>query len=569
MFQKVLVFCPRLIVALTILVSLPGCSSLTVEKFYENGVVATSSPIATDIGLNILKDGGNAIDAAVAIGFVLAVCRPEAGNIGGGGFALVFFGENNEVAALDFREKAPDKARADMYLDENGNVVANSSLIGARAAGVPGTVAGLFELWKRFGTWEWRRLLEPAIKLADTGFIIDEYLAKSLDKHNASLNIFPETKAVFAGNGNPFKSGDRFVQKDLASTLLRIANDSTDGFYSGQTADLIVQTMQRHGGLIDYSDLAAYRPAWRTPVRFYFDSLEVFCMPLPSSGGVVLGQILKLLEPYNFYKYNPDSPEYIHLFAEACRLAYADRASYLGDPDFIPNPTKALMDPSYIASRRKLINTEHAGSSQTLTGGIPGDNGGSESTTHFSIVDKMGNAVSLTYTINTRFGSRLVVGGAGFLLNNEMDDFSVKPSAPNYYGLVGGKANEIAPGKRMLSSMSPTIVMKEGSPFLVLGSPGGSKIITAVAQAIINFTRFGLNLKQTVKQPRFHHQWLPDTLYLEMGGFDINIIQDLISRGHNIKERNPYSDLQIIHIKNKKLMSGASDPRGNGIAKGY
>jgi gamma-glutamyltranspeptidase/glutathione hydrolase len=547
-----------------------SCDTLTVEKFYKNGVVATSSPIASDVGLKVLKNGGNAFDAAVAVGFAMAVCLPEAGNIGGGGFALVYNNKSGEVTALDFRETAPAKATADMYLDEHGIVVRNSSLIGAKAAGVPGTVAGLYELWKKYGSLEWSELIQPAIDLADTGFIINDYLAESFSTYEKSLRTFPETEDLFLKNGAVLKKGERLIQSDLAGTLNRISRDSTDGFYAGEMADFIVQTMQKHGGLIDHDDLRGYQPVWRRPVNFSFDdTLSIYSMPPPSSGGVIFGQILKLLEPFEFATYSCDSPEYIHLFAEACRLAFADRSVYLGDPDFVENPTSQLLDSAYLDSRRKLINIERAGNSENVKAGAFGHSIESESTTHFCIVDRDGNAVSLTYTLNTSFGSKLVVDGAGFLLNNEMDDFSIKPGVANAWGLVGGKANEIAPGKRMLSSMSPTIVLKKGKPVLVLGSPGGSKIITTVAEAIISVSRYGLNIQQIVKQPRFHHQWMPDTLYLEMGGFDINVIQSLITLGHNIKERQPYSDLQIVYINESGLFSGASDPRRGGKTVGF
>jgi gamma-glutamyltranspeptidase/glutathione hydrolase len=546
-----------------------ACDSLTVEKYYQHGLVVTSSPIATAAGLNVLKEGGNAFDAAVAVGFALAVCYPRAGNIGGGGFALMYSAETGQVSALDFRETAPAKASRDMYLDNDGDVIPNASLIGAKAAGVPGAVAGLYEIFKRYGSLDWYSLLVPAIRLADTGFVVDGCMEQSLAQNSDILSLFPETRAVFAGNGTTPRSGDRFVQKNLAATLERIALDSTDGFYSGETADLIVSCMEKNGGLIDCDDLQGYRVEWREPIHFIFDSLDVYSMPPPSSGGVILGQILKLIEPYDFYRYSPDSPDYIHLFAEVCRLAYADRAAQLGDPDFTRNPIDELLDPAYLESRRPVINLEAAGNSRDIGSGLPERTEESESTTHFVVADEAGNIVSLTYTINADYGSKLVVEGAGFLLNNEMDDFSIKPGVPNLYGLVGGRANEIAPGKRMLSSMSPTIVMKKGRPILALGSAGGSKIITTVAEAIISCVRFDLSLKRAIEHPRFHHQWLPDTLYLERGGFDINIMQDLISRGHIIKERDPYSDLNAIRIDDNGLMTGAADPRRCGHVDGF
>jgi len=560
----------RILLSIVAVLQFAACDSVTVEKYHYNGIIATASPIATDIGLNILRDGGNAVDAAVAVGCALAVCYPEAGNIGGGGFALIYDADLGNITALDFRETAPASASRKMYLDSRGEVIASSSLLGAGAAGVPGTVAGLFEMWKKYGSMDWYRLLEPAIKLADTGFILDAYLTNKFAEYAKDLSIFPETKKVFFKNGAVLGQGDRLVQTDLAMTLERIGLDGLDGFYSGTTADMIVQSMQNNGGLISYEDLAGYRPLWREPVHFTFDSLDVYSMPPPSSGGVILGEILKILEPFNFIKYTPSHPEYMHIFAEACRLAYADRAVHLGDPDFTVNPVLELLDPQYLESRRALINLQSTANSSEIGSGLPDKSVvESESTTHFCIADKSGNVVSMTYTINASFGSKLVVDSAGFLLNNEMDDFSIKPGVPNMYGLIGGKANEIEPGKRMLSSMSPTIVMNGERPLLALGAPGGSKIITTVAQAIINFTRFGMNLQKVVEHPRFHHQWLPDTLYLEVGGFDINIKQDLISRGHLIKEREPYSDLQIIYIGSNRLMMGASDPRKDGKTAGY
>jgi len=563
----------RLFLAIFVSVSLTclfSCSTITVEKLYENGVVATSSPIASEIGLNVLKDGGNAFDAAVAVGFALAVSFPEAGNIGGGGFAVLYDANTDDVTALDFRETAPAQATADMYLNQHGKVIKNASLLGAQAAGVPGTVAGFYELWRRHGSKPWLELVKPAIDLADSGFIIDEHNAGMFEEYEKELRTFAETRAVYTIDGTTLKEGDRFVQPDLAATLTRIGRDSTDGFYSGETADKIVQTMQRHDGLITHNDLTGYKPVWRQPIMFTFDdTLTIYSMPPPSSGGVIVGQILKLLEPFEFVTYTCDSPEYIHLFAEVCRLAYADRSVYLGDPEFVDNRVEQLLDSTYLDSRRKLIDPKNAASFEKVKAGVIGGQVESESTTHYCIVDSEGNAVSITYTLNTAFGSKLVVDGAGFLLNNEMDDFSIKPGVANAYGLIGDKANEIAPNKRMLSSMSPTIVFNREKPVMVLGSPGGSKIITTVAEAIINISRFGLNINQAVKQPRFHFQWLPDTLYLEMHGFDINVIQSLITMGHNIKEREPYSDLQIIYIDDSDQISGASDPRRGGKAVGY
>jgi len=546
-----------------------SCSGFLTETYYRNGMVVSASPIASEIGLNVLKKGGNAADAAVAVGFALAVCYPQAGNIGGGGFALCYSSQSNQVMALDFREKAPGLATRDMYLNPDSSVVESASLLGARAAGVPGTVAGLFELWRQYGSQDWYSLIKPAIQLADTGFVISEYMAGKFKEYKKSLTHFETTRRVFLSGGKPPSTGDKLTQKQLALTLERIALDSTDGFYTGATANMIVSTMEKHNGLISFDDLKNYFPVWRIPVQFSFDSLDIYSMPPPSSGGVILGEILKLVEPYDFYSWFPDHPEYIHVFTEACRLAYADRAVHLGDPDFVRNPITDLLDSAYINSRRNTISIDQAGTSREIGSGLPDNYRESESTTHFSIVDSAGNAISLTYTINTTFGSKLVVDGAGFLLNNEMDDFAIKPGTANAYGLVGGRANEIAPGKRMLSSMSPSIVMKNNRPYMVIGSPGGSKIITSVAETILNFVRYDMPLSKAVAQPRFHHQWLPDTLYIEENGFDASVEKRLAEMGHAVRDRSRYSDVQAIYITPEGLMSGASDPRGDGAVSAY
>ncbi|HOP06239.1 MAG TPA: gamma-glutamyltransferase [candidate division Zixibacteria bacterium] len=543
-----------------------GCSGVGVSHLHENGVVATSSPVATRIGLQVLQQGGNAFDAAVAVGFALAVAYPEAGNIGGGGFALVYEAESGQVRALDFRETAPAAATEKMYQTPKGDVIPNASTLGAKAAGVPGTVAGLHVLWKEYGSRTWEELVTLAAELADSGLIVDNHLAASLDDYQDSLTTFTSTAAIFAPGGRILKAGDRLVQTDLANTLSAIATDGPDGFYSGETAQRIIDCMKEHGGIISAEDLTGYQPVWREPLSFDFGPLKVYSMPPPSSGGICLGQILKLLEPYDFSVYSATSPEYIHLFCEAAKLAYADRSEHLGDPEFWTVPDK-LLDKNYLDSRRRLIDSTQARPSDQVRPGIFGSE--SDQTTHFSILDADGNIVSMTYTINTTFGSKLVVDGAGFLLNNEMDDFSIKPGEPNVFGLVGGEANKIEPGKRMLSSMSPTIVFRSGKPCLVLGSPGGSKIITTVAQTIINIERFGMSLQEAVDQPRYHHQWLPDIVYLEEGKFSIQTKQGLIGMGHVIKERTPFGDVQAIMIRSDGLYEGASDPRENGLALGY
>jgi gamma-glutamyltranspeptidase/glutathione hydrolase len=534
---------------------------------YTGAAVATAAPLASDVGLDVLRRGGNAFDAAVAIGFALAVVHPQAGNIGGGGFAVVRDGAIGEIRSLDFRETAPLAAYRDMYLDDTGAVIEDLSLVGAKAAGTPGTVAGLHALWEAYGSLPWKDLVMPAVHLADTGFILDQPLAQHLREYRQSLSQYKETAEVFFGDNPEPRAGDRLVQNDLAKTLRGIAETGPDEFYKGETARKIVWCMEKHGGLITHDDLANYRAVWRKPIHFRFDGYDVYSMPPPSSGGIIVGQILKLLEPFELDADGFDSPENIHLFCEASRLAFADRATHLGDPDFYDIPA-GLLDSAYLARRRTLIDRYDAGNSAEITAGRPGRHE-SDQTTHYSVCDAAGNMVAVTYTLNSNYGCKLVVEGAGFLLNNEMDDFSVKPGVPNIYGLIGGEANSIAPGKHMLSSMSPTLVLKDGRPRAILGTGGGSKIITMVAQAIINLTRFKLDAAEICAQPRFHHQWLPDRLYIEENSFSDDVIDRLDALGHNVQERSRYGDLQIIVIDDEGRMIPASDPRGRGVSTGY
>ncbi len=543
-----------------------ACGKVGVTRFYQRGVVATVSPIASEVGRDIIEHGGNAFDAAVAVAFTLAVTYPQAGNIGGGGFALVREGADSSIMALDFREIAPSAASQNMYLDSSGNVVPNLSTHGSLSSGVPGSVAGLHALWQKHGTMKWTDLVTPAAKLADTGFIIDKQMAADLTEYKEVLIDFEETRNIFAPGGEVPSEGARLLQPDLARSLYSIAAEGPAAFYTGIIADSLIACMQKYGGLITYSDLEHYIPVWREPIHFKFDSLDIYTMPPPSSGGVAVGQILKLLEPYNLSQYTAESPEYIQLFCEASRLAFADRSEYLGDPAFYKIPS-ALLDSAYLAERRVEIPIDHAGSSSDVGPGNPLKYE-SDATTHFSICDNDGNMVAITTTINTMFGSGVTVGGAGFLLNNEMDDFSIKAGFANTFGLVGGEANAVAPGKRMLSSMAPTLILKEGRPFMILGSPGGSKIITTVAQAIINFTRFGLSLDETAVRPRFHHQWLPDVVYLEKGGYDVATMQRLIRYGYQIEERPRYGDLELIYVNPGGMMTGASDNRNGGRSLG-
>lgn len=553
-----------LVTGLLLATSAPGESE---GDGYRHGAIATANPIATDVGVQVMRERGNAFDAAVAVGFTLAVSYPQAGNVGGGGFAVVRDGKAGNVTSLDFREVAPSRATERMYLDSAGEVVPELSTLGALAAGVPGSVAGLHELWKKFGTRPWDQLLAPAIALADTGFIVDEALASSLAEEAKGLRSFPETERVFFPSGRTLNQGDRLIQKDLARTLRLIAEGGPSAFYEGEIAAKIVATMQAHRGLISREDLAAYRPIWREPLRFTFDSLEFFSMAPPSSGGVIFGQILKLIEPFDLSGWTPQSPEYIHLFCEAAKLAYADRSRHLGDPAFFDVPD-GLLDSGYLVTRRKLIDPAKARPSTAVLPGEPPDQEPTQ-TTHFSVCDSAGNMVAITYTLNTSYGSCLVVDGAGFLLNNEMDDFSVKPGVPNVYGLVGGEANKIAPGKKMLSSMSPTVVLREGRPYLILGTPGGSRIISTVAEAVLAYVRFHRTPAESAAMPRFHHQWLPDKLYLEEASFAPGVKEALEGMGHAVTKSPAWCDIQIVAIDSGGVMTAVADPRKNGKAGGY
>ena len=544
---------------------LVSCGELHTEKVHRNGVVVSSDRIASEAGLEILKEGGNAIDAACATALALAVTYPQAGNIGGGGFALLYIADSQKVYYLDFRETAPKAAESDMYIDDAGEADRERAMVGPSAAGTPGTIAGLFELNRRFGTRAWRGLVSPARMLADTGFFIEDHLAATLADYADDLRRFPATEAVFFPGGKSLSGGDRLLQTDLGSTLIAVETEGRDGFYLGETARRIADYCADNGGLITLEDLENYDPVWRDPVYFKFRGLDIYCAGLPSSGGVVMGQTLRMLERFEIERYTANAPEYIHLFAEASRRAYADRSKFLGDPAFTEDLTDGLLDESYIETRIESIDPKHASSSADILPGLPKGYGESDQTTHLVTADAQGNIVSLTYTINLGFGSKAIVAGCGFLLNNEMDDFAVAPGVPNSFGLVGGEANKIEGGKRMLSSMSPTIILNSRKPYLALGSPGGSKIITAVAQTIINYRIFGMTVSEAISTPRFHHQWRPDKLYLEEGGYDINTIQKLISMGHDIQERSRYSEVMAVGFSpDGQFMTGAADPRQEG-----
>jgi len=533
-----------------------------------NGMVVSSDSLATQVGVEILKKGGNAVDAAVAVGFALAVTYPQAGNIGGGGFMVIRMA-NGETVTIDFREKAPMKASENMFLDENGNFVPEKSQVGHLSVGVPGSVAGLLLALEKYGTMSRREVLKPAIELAEKGFIVNEGLANAFKNAFEHFKKFPSTMRYFSKNGQPYSAGDRLVQKDLAKVLKLIRDKGRDGFYKGKVADLIVDEMKRGGGLITYEDLENYQPVLRKPVVGNYRGYEIISMGPPSSGGVCLIELLNILENFDLKKYGFGSSYTIHYLVEAMKRVYADRAEYLGDPDFVQIPLDKLLSKEYAKELASEIDTFYATPSSRIIRSVSPTSEGVH-TTHYSVVDRWGNVVAVTTTINSYFGSMVAVDGAGFFLNNEMDDFSAKPGAPNQFGLLGSKANSIQPGKRMLSSMTPTIVLKNGKPFLVLGSPGGSTIITSVLQVILNVVDFGMNIQEAVDSPRIHHQWYPDQIFFERRGLPRDVIENLERRGHKLVERAGYQgEVQAILIDENGVKYGAVDPRGYGLAMGY
>ena len=505
--------------------------------FADNGMVVSNNIHASEAGINILKKGGNAVDAAVAVGFTLAVTCPENGNLGGGGF-IIGATANGKIFTQDHREKAPSKSNHDMFLDKNGSVIPYMSLTSRAASGVPGTVHGLLTAWSDHGSGNIRiqQLLSSAIKLAEKGFLLSKYQADLFNIYKESFLSNNATSKIFIRKDNrPWKKGDRFFQKDLAKTLKRIAKFGLDGFYKGVTAELIIKEMQKSNGLISKYDLEQYRSVYREPVIGSFRDIEIISMGPPSSGGLLLIHMLNALENFNIDTLGWNSTDYVHLLTEIAKRAYADRAQHLGDPDYWDNPRNMFLSKDYAKKRISNISMDSYTPSKEVYSGIYNDNEGTE-TTHYSVVDKEGNAVAITTTLNTNFGNKHIVEGAGFLLNNEMDDFSSKPGTANAWGLIGGKANAIEPNKRPLSSMTPTILMYNGQPIMTIGSPGGSKIITTVLQSILNVLVHDMDIKEAVCAPRFHHQWIPEnTIYIESNGLSRDIITNLESRGHIIK----------------------------------
>lgn len=538
--------------------------SITKRAVVKNGAVVSAHPLASKVGLEILKSGGNAIDAAIATQLALAVVYPNAGNIGGGGFMIARLA-SGELLSLDFRETAPAAAHRDMYLDAAGNPVPNKSINGHLSGGVPGTVAGLFESMK-YAKLPFKKLFGPAIELAEKGFVITEKEAAALNSIQKDLQEYNTMPSAFH-KSIPWKGGDTLIQKDLANTLKRIRDKGAKGFYEGETARLMVEEMKRGNGLISLNDLKNYKAKWKSPHVFSYKGYGVVSMPMPSSGGTLLHQMLTMVEGQPLPSYGFLSSNAVQLMVEAERRAYADRAEYMGDADFYKVPERELIDETYLKNRMKDYIMGKAGNSKDVKPGkLPLKE--SEQTTHISIIDKEGNAVSVTTTLNNSYGSKTVIGGAGFFLNDEMDDFSVKPGVPNLYGAVGGEANAIAPGKRMLSSMTPTIVLKNNKPFLVVGTPGGTTIATSVFQTLVDIIDFGMTTEDAVNKPKFHHQWLPDRIDVE-DNFPLTIKTELERMGYTIFVRGKIGRTEVIKVLNDGSFEAVADYRGDDGAEGF
>ena len=530
----------------------------------ENGMVVSARKEASEIGVDILKKGGNAFDAMLATELALAVSYPSAGNIGGGGF-MVYRKFDGSTGALDYRERAPMISTRDMYLDENKNVIKGLSMIGGLSVGVPGTIAGIFEAHKKYGSMTINELISPVIELAKKGVIVSEKQKNRIEENRKYFKLANKSKILF---DDEFNTNDTIKFPNLAATLKRIMENGRDEFYKGETAKKLVDFIQNNGGIISLDDMQSYEPVWRDPIIFNYDGLKIISMSPPSSGGICMNQILKMIEPYDLKTYGHNSSDYIKLLVEAERRSFADRSHFLGDPDFIQIPVSELTNESYLNARMNNFSFETPTDSNDIGyGNIEIIE--SNETTHYSIVDQFGNAIAVTTTLNGTFGSKLYSDELGFFLNNQMDDFSIKPGYPNMYGLVGGEANKIEPRKRMLSSMTPTIVEKNGELFMTLGTPGGSTIITSVVQTILNVHEFGMTMQEAVNSARFHHQWKPDSIRIESELFNNKVKNNLIKSGYRLNDKGSIGRVDGILIKKGRILEGGADRRGDDTAIGF
>ncbi|HEX5734676.1 MAG TPA: gamma-glutamyltransferase [Blastocatellia bacterium] len=534
-----------------------------------HGMVASTSEIASRVGVEIMQRGGNAIDAAVAVGLALAVTWPSAGNLGGGGFMMIRRA-NGETEIIDYRERAPLAASRDMYLDKSGNVIEDASTVGYKAVGVPGTVAGLARALKRHGKLRWPQVVEPARRLASEGFVVNHHTARSIEGSKELLEKFPESRRIFLRDGNLYGEGERFVQPELAATLSRIKTLGPREFYEGKTASLIAQDMKANGGLISARDLKEYEPTIRKPLKGTYRGYEILTMPPPSSGGTALLEMLNVLEHFNLKELSHNSSDSVHVLVETMRRAFADRAEFLGDADFVKVPVEGLISKRYASDLAKTIDTERATPSASVKAGKPAAYESAD-TTHFTVIDREGNVVSNTYTLNNSYGAGVTARGTGVLLNNEMDDFTSKPGVPNAYGLLQSENNAIAPRKRPLSAMTPTIVLKDGKVYFAVGSPGGPTIINTVLQVIVNIIDYEMDIQQAIDAPRFHHQWMPDSVRWEPFGLNKDTRAALERRGHVFADKpGNMGDAEGIMIEPKTgIRLGASDPRLGGVPVGY